>query len=141
MRLTFTLDGEPFQKGTYVIRDGTVISKSTSVEEFFRKRMQGKRMLAGPIKMRVKFYVLAEFRCDKNCRKKGCASKHIGQHVSVRPDLSNYIKAIEDPMTGIVYQDDGRICEIIAGKYYSDNPRTEIELSDEFHPRDEELPE
>jgi len=39
----------------------------------------------------------------------------------VRPDLDNYIKAVMDAMNGIVWMDDGQICEITAGKYYCES--------------------
>src|SRR5699024_7334504 len=44
----------------------------------------------------------------------------------VEPDLSNYVKGIEDALSGIVYKDDSQIVELIARKFYSDNPRVEI---------------
>ena len=48
---------------------------------------------------------------------------------TVKPDLSNYVKGIEDALSGIVYKDDSQIVDLIARKFYSDNPRVEIRVS------------
>src|SRR5699024_5534094 len=48
---------------------------------------------------------------------------------TVKPDLSNYVKGIEYALSGIVYKDDSQIVDLIARKFYSDNPRVEIRVS------------
>ena len=49
-----------------------------------------------------------------------------------RPDLSNLIKSIEDAVNGLAYPDDSQISGFDnSGKYYSANPRVEVEISDE----------
>ena len=47
-----------------------------------------------------------------------------------RPDIDNYIKGTLDGLNGIFWEDDGQIVEIQAGKYYSDNPRIEMEIKE-----------
>ena len=46
----------------------------------------------------------------------------------VKPDVTNYAKGIEDALNGIVYKDDSQIVELTIRKFYSDNPRVEIEI-------------
>jgi Holliday junction resolvase RusA-like endonuclease len=47
-------------------------------------------------------------------------------HPAVRPDLDNYGKLVCDAMNGILWKDDGQICELVLQKVYSDVEYTEI---------------
>lgn len=46
----------------------------------------------------------------------------------VKPDLDNYIKAMQDCLTGHVIGDDNMVVDIHARKFYSDNPHIEVEI-------------
>lgn len=50
----------------------------------------------------------------------------------VRPDASNYAKGIEDALNGIVYKDDSQIVDARIRKFYSINPRVEIQVKELF---------
>ena len=52
---------------------------------------------------------------------------------TTKPDIDNYIKGILDSLNGLFWHDDGQIVEIHAGKYYSDNPRIEMEIKEVDH--------
>lgn len=45
-----------------------------------------------------------------------------------RPDVDNYAKAIKDALSGIAYTDDALVVELTVRKYYSFQPRVEIEI-------------
>lgn len=45
------------------------------------------------------------------------------------PDLDNLIKYITSVGTGIIFKDERTVCCIVARKYFSTNPRTEIVIS------------
>lgn len=47
-----------------------------------------------------------------------------------RPDLDNYIKQVEDALSGYAYKDDSSIVTIIARKRYGEPPRWEITLDE-----------
>lgn len=47
-----------------------------------------------------------------------------------KPDVSNYVKLIEDGCNGILYRDDAQIIDLRAKKHYSDTPRIEIEIAE-----------
>jgi len=69
------------------------------------------------IKVRMIFYFL----------KPKSKPKKVVSH-TVRPDLSNCIKAIEDAMNGIIYTDDSRIISLLAEKYYGERPGVKIDV-------------
>ena len=50
--------------------------------------------------------------------------------VDKKPDIDNYEKALYDSMSGIVFKDDGQIALHDVGKFYSLNPRIEIEIEE-----------
>ncbi|MNU11384.1 Endodeoxyribonuclease RusA [compost metagenome] len=44
-----------------------------------------------------------------------------------KPDLSNYIKGIEDAIEGILLKNDSQVVDYgKSGKWYSDRPRIEV---------------
>lgn len=48
---------------------------------------------------------------------------------TIRPDLDNYQKLILDALHDVIYDDDSKVSSIIANKFYSMYPRTEIKAS------------
>jgi Holliday junction resolvase RusA-like endonuclease len=51
---------------------------------------------------------------------------------AVRPDLDNYVKAVKDAMSGVLWIDDGQICDLVASKFYDvstgGGPRVDIQV-------------
>ena len=47
---------------------------------------------------------------------------------SVRPDLSNYVKVIEDALNGVVWEDDGQIIDLFLSKRYDDWERVRLQV-------------
>lgn len=66
---------------------------------------------------------------QKSLSAKERAKRISGEHRPVvKSDIDNYIKALFDSLNGVVWQDDKQIVDLIAHKYYSENPRIEIEV-------------
>jgi len=75
--------------------------------------------LRGPLTMTIRFIVKRPRRPEFHLP-------------AVRPDLSNYIKAVEDGLNKVIWDDDARLCHIDARKLYDmtgAGPRIEIEIS------------
>lgn len=47
-----------------------------------------------------------------------------------KPDLDNVIKGIKDALKAVIWQDDSQVVVIVGEKWYSDNPRVEISISE-----------
>ena len=45
-----------------------------------------------------------------------------------RPDIDNYQKLLLDALHDVVYSDDCNVVKIVANKYFSMNPRTEVKV-------------
>ena len=80
----------------------------------------------GPLEVRMVFYRPVQTSISKKERARRLSGIH---RPTVKPDLSNYIKALEDGLNGIIWVDDNRIVQIVAEKKYSDRPRIVIEVN------------
>jgi Holliday junction resolvase RusA-like endonuclease len=49
---------------------------------------------------------------------------------TTKPDLTNTIKGIEDALKGLTWRDDAQIVHIELDKFYSDEPRAEVEIDE-----------
>lgn len=47
-----------------------------------------------------------------------------------KPDVDNYIKSTLDGLNGILWRDDAQIVDLTTHKFYSDEPRIEIQLEE-----------
>lgn len=70
-----------------------------------------KTPIACPLRIAIVFWLPKPKRTKHHCP-------------AVRPDLDNYLKAVMDALNGIVWVDDGQICEITAGKYYCESGKS-----------------
>jgi Holliday junction resolvase RusA-like endonuclease len=74
-------------------------------------RYRPEKLLDGPLRLTVMFYVR-------------CPAKPKYSMPAVAPDLSNYMKSLEDGLNGVIWSDDSRICEYGhgTGKFYDKSP-------------------
>lgn len=83
--------------------------------------------LEGEIYLKVAFYR----KIQKSVSKKEHDRRASGTHRPiVKPDLSNYLKAFEDALNGVLWKDDATIVELNTSKWYADDPRIEIEVKE-----------
>ena len=89
----------------------------------------GKPILEGALRATVRFYIKPPqyiFKAKKN--QQALLDEIIP--VGKKPDIDNYEKALYDSMSGIVFQEDGQIALHDVGKFYSLNPRIEVEVEE-----------
>lgn len=73
-------------------------------------------------------YIYAEFPIPKSWSKKKRAAALAGEIRPKKPDADNIEKIVWDSCNGIIYLDDGQICEWAGNKVYGENPRVEVEF-------------
>ena len=83
--------------------------------------------LCGAIEMSVKCYFPIPKSISKKQREKMLSEK---EPYLKKGDIDNVCKLLMDSLNGVAYDDDKQIYKLTGEKYYSDNPRVEIELSD-----------
>jgi len=134
--IKFTIYGNPVPKGRpkFTVRGGYAMAYTSKKT---RNAMQDMRMqsipfkpdkpLEGAIILTVTIYRSIPKSFSK--KKIEMAENGILRPIT-RPDVSNYLKGIEDAFNKIMWNDDSQIVRIIAGKYYSNRPRIEIEIQE-----------
>lgn len=81
--------------------------------------------LSGALDIKFIFYRAIQ----KSTSKKNRALKISGEIVpTVKPDASNYLKAAEDALNGVIWDDDAQLVEVTAVKRYGERPRVELEV-------------
>lgn len=87
----------------------------------------GQDILEGALRVKARFYIKPPQYLSK-VKKYHQALLDEVIPVDKKPDVDNYEKALYDSMSGIVFKDDGQIALHDVGKFYSLNPRIEVEI-------------
>lgn len=92
-----------------------------------RQAMQerGLEPFDGELTVRFEFYRPVQASISRKERDRRLSGVH---RPTVKPDLSNYIKALEDGLNGILWVDDNLIVSLQAEKFYSDRPHLAVEI-------------
>ena len=120
----YCIDGDPIALARPRFGDGRVYDRQKQLKLIVGISLQSQHdeapIFDGPLSLNIAFYlpILSAKKFKLNTK----------PHTQT-PDLSNLIKFYEDMMTSIVYKDDKTIACIVARKFYSTNPRTEIIIS------------
>lgn len=79
----------------------------------------------GPLEVCMEFYRPVQTSISRKERARRLSGSH---RPTVKPDLSNYIKALEDALNGILWVDDNLIVSLQADKFYSERPHLTVEI-------------
>ena len=127
--MTFTVYGRPqpqgsmksYGRGFGMVSDNPKLDpwrKTVAIEAKIVMRRQGIAFATGAVALSLVFY----FKRPKS------APNH--KRVTVKPDLDKLCRAIGDALSKICYNDDAQIVELRARKFYSDDERCEITVSE-----------
>lgn len=86
-----------------------------------------KRFSDVELDVKAKFYLPVQKSISKKERERRLSHK---KRPDKKPDIDNLQKSLLDSLNGIVWDDDAKITHIEAWKFYSEKPRTEIEINE-----------
>jgi Holliday junction resolvase RusA-like endonuclease len=122
--------GEPVAKGRPRVGNGFSYTPAKTqgyenlVKMCYMEQCKGENIEGG-----IEAYIDAYFTIPKAASKKKADEMDSGLIRPLkRPDLDNVIKLCLDALNGLAYNDDCNVIMITARKFYSKNPRVEIEL-------------
>lgn len=96
-----------------------IVTKLASAE------MAGIEPIDGPLKVSFTFYRPVQ----QSLSKAEFERRAVGDELpTVKPDLSNYLKATEDALNGVVWEDDRAITTEVIKKRYSTTPRIALKI-------------
>ncbi len=132
--LSFTIIGEPLQTARpRTTKYGSFyVPNASKNKKFIRKQIVEQldinnfRIVDGEVHVKMKFYVSIPKNFPK-IDKALAEMKYI--RPTILPDIDNYLKTYLDAMTSVIWLDDGQVTKATTYKYYSINPRVEIEVS------------
>ena len=138
MELKFTIRGEPKGKGRPKFsRQGNIVRTYTpdataNYENYVKMEYWnqcGQRMFTkgGQLDMRLTAYFAIPASTSKK-RQQLMRDKVI--RPTKKPDMDNIIKIIADALNGIAYYDDSQIVDTAVRKFYSDEPRVVVKISE-----------
>lgn len=81
----------------------------------------------GPLEVRMEFYRPVQASISKKERARRLSGAH---RPTVKPDLSNYVKATEDALNGILWVDDNLIVTETSEKFYAEQPHLTVEVKE-----------
>jgi crossover junction endodeoxyribonuclease RusA len=124
--ISFGVEGTPIQQGSMkFIRPGVMIHSRAVELATWRADIALAAKVAGCKPIDSPIIITMRFRVKKPKTVKR-------DYPTVAPDLDKYIRAVNDGLTGVAFNDDSQVIHITASKVYSDNPGVDIEVSDEF---------
>lgn len=136
MQIKFTILGEPQGKGrpkfsrqgsfvkTYT-PDKTVLYENLIRTEYLRQCPGQRFGDKEPLTMRIRAY----YSIPASASKKRQAAMEAGEVRPVKkPDADNIIKVVADSLNQVAYRDDADIVSVALEKFYSRQPRIEVEI-------------
>lgn len=135
MKLTLNIEPKPQSRPRFARRgsftttyeDKGMKAWSNHCQLLIANQYMDQPILEGALRARLRFYIKPPQYISKVKKNQQALLDEIIP-VGKKPDIDNYEKALYDSMSGIVFQDDGQIALHDVGKFYSLNPRIEVEV-------------
>ncbi|MDL2280831.1 RusA family crossover junction endodeoxyribonuclease [Selenomonadales bacterium OttesenSCG-928-I06] len=134
--IKFTVYGEPLAQGRPRFARHGAFVRTYEQEKFTNHKtlvryaaieVKPESLLLSPVKCIIRLYKSPPKSFSKKKLELALSEK---LRPTTKPDIDNCIKLIYDALNGVIWKDDTQVVESICSKYYSDNPRTEIEIEE-----------
>ena len=127
MNISLTIPGPPVGKHrARVCRSGHAFTpaKTVNYEALVKQTFAAKYPdfvpMPGPVRMILSIYLMPSKKTQRKLK------EGIRVYPTIKPDISNVLKSIEDALNGLTYVDDKQIISVYAEKKYSQRPCVEI---------------
>lgn len=131
--MKFTIPGEPKGKARpFVPKSGRAFTPEATVnyENWVKQCFilsKGKERLEGQIEAHIEAF----FSIPKSSSKKKREQMLNGDiRPEKKPDIDNIVKSILDSCNELAYKDDSQVVSLAVEKWYADEPRVEVELTE-----------
>lgn len=85
-----------------------------------KEAMAGREPITGPVRLTIRCYrSLPNWAPTGDNARNRARSRWIARHLLMYPDTTNYLKAAEDALQGIIMVNDSQDVEVVASKDYS----------------------
>ncbi len=132
MEINITVPGDPVSQGrpkfTMLAGHAHVYDPPTSkaykkLVARYAMQHKPKTLLEGALEVQILVFkpTLKSFS-----KKKAALAEAMLLRPTTKPDADNYAKGPMDALKGIIWKDDGQVVDLVARKFYSNNPRIEI---------------
>lgn len=128
--IQFTIPGDvQAQQRPRVTRNGTFDPKESKDYKSFVRLVAAEhapgQLITAPLKLTINVYR----KIPKSFSKKKHQQALDGVLVpTTKPDIDNLAKGIKDGLSKVLWHDDSQVVELVARKWYSDNPRAEVTI-------------
>jgi len=127
MNISLTIPGNPVGKQrARVCRTGHAytplhtVNYEALVKQTFAAKYPDFVPMPGPVRMILSIYLMPSKKTQRKLK------EGIRVYPTIKPDISNVLKSIEDALNGLTYVDDKQIISVYAEKKYSQRPCVEI---------------
>ena len=125
----FTLLGQPVSKArprvtrTHTYTPQKTIDYENAIKTEYLRRYR--EVITSKIHMNIRAYM----QIPKSTNKKDKVDMISGDiRPTKRPDIDNILKIVLDGLNGVAYTDDSLVVSASVSKWYSDEPRLEVEI-------------
>jgi Holliday junction resolvase RusA-like endonuclease len=125
--ISLTIPGPPVGKQrAHVCKSGhaftpvKTVNYEALVKQTFAVKYPDFVPMPGPVRMILSIYLMESKETQRKLK------KGVKLYPTIKPDISNILKSIEDALNGLAYVDDKQIISVYAEKKYSLRPCVEV---------------